>query len=273
MSAVVRMTARLLARGLAGLFGLLLLVALFEAVQAPVADSFGGPAGVQALIDQLPPAFQALARLRPEFIAATGLAGYLSVGFTHPLYATLAAAGTVGFAARGLAGEMERGTIQLALSRPVSRAQVYAARVLGLAVIVVALAVVGPLGLVAGLLLAQPAGEFVYANLLPLAAASGLLFWAMGGLALLASAAASTTGRVIGWGIAVFIIAYFVDYFAGIWTPLAAIEFLSPFDYFDPARALVDGALPVQNVLTLGLVGAAGALAGLVVFVRRDLPT
>lgn len=271
--AVPRMTGRLLARGLAGLLGLLLLVGLFEAVQAPVADSFGGPAGVQAILDRLPPAFQALARARPEFATVSSLAGYLSIGFTHPLYATLAAAAVVGFAARSLAGEMERGTIKLALARPVSRAQVYGSRVLGLLTIVLALAVVGPLGLVVGLLYARPAGEFDYGNLVPLVVASGLLFWAIGGLALLASAAASTTGRVIGWAIAVLIVSYFVDYLAGLWSFLEPVAFLSLFDYFDPARALADGEVPVRNGATLAIVGIVGAVAGLVVFARRDLPT
>jgi len=273
MTVVLRMTGRLLARGLLGLLGILLLIAVFQAVQAPIADSFGGPAGIQSIIDSLPPVFQTLARARPEFATISSLAGYLSVGFTHPLYATLAAAAVVGFAARSLAGEMDRGSIQLALSRPISRSRVYAARVLGLVVIILALAAVGPLGLLAGLRIAQPVGEFDPAHLLPLAAASALLFWAIGGLALLGSAAANTTGRVVGWAIGILIVAYFVDYLAGIWSILEPFAFLSLFDYFDPAAALIDGRLPLRNALTLALVGLAGTIAGLVVFNRRDLPT
>lgn len=273
MTPVLLMIGRLLRRGWAGLFGVLLALVLFELVQAPVAASFGGAGGMQAILDRLPPTLQALARVRPEFIAISGLAGYLSVGFTHPLYVTLAAAALIGFAARSLAGEMERGTIQIALARPVSRARVYGARVIGLFVVVVALAAAGPLGLWAGVVIARPAGELEAGNLLTVAAASGLLFWAIGGLALLGSAAASTTGRVIGWAIAVLIVAYFVDYFAAIWSILEPVEFLSLFDYFDPAQALVNGRLPLQNVATLGIVGTVGVVAGLIVFQRRDLPT
>jgi hypothetical protein len=145
--------------------------------------------------------------------------------------------------------------------------------VLGLVAIVLALAAAGPLGLLAGVAIARPTGEFPAANLLTVAAASGLLFWAIGGLALLGSAAASSTGRVVGWAIAVLIVAYFVDYFAGIWSVLEPVAFLSLFDYFDPAQALVNGRLPRQNAVTLGVVGAVGVVGGLVVFRGRDLPT
>ena len=273
MSVVARMTGRLLGRGLAGFLALLLGVALFELIQAPIADSFGGPAGLASLLESLPPALRALTRARPEFIAISGLAGYLSLSFTHPLYLVLTIATVVGFACRSLAGEMERGTMQLALSRPISRPRVYAARVVGLLVIAVALSVAGPLGLIAGLAYVQPEGDFAYRHLLPTAAATALLFWAIGGLTLLASAAASTAGRAVAWAIAVLVVSYFVDYFAGLWAFLQPLEFLSVFDYYDPSQALVNGALPWASVATLGAVGLAGVVAGLAVFVRRDLPT
>ncbi len=273
MSVTLRMTGRLLGRGLAGFLALLLGVLLFELIQAPVADSLGGPRGLAPILDALPPALRALSRARPELIAISGLAGYLSLGFTHPLYLVLACATIIGFAARSLAGEMERGTIQLALSRPISRSRVYGARVVGLGVIAVALALVGPLGMVLGIWYARPEGEIVYRHFLPVIAGGALLFWAIGGLALLASAAASTSGRVRAWAISGLIASYFVDYFAGIWGFLRPFQFLSVFDYYDPSQALVNGLLPWSDAATLAVVGLVGVLAGQAVFARRDLPT
>ena len=100
-----------------------------------------------------------------------------------------------------------------------------------------------------------------------------LLFWAIGGLTLLGSAAASTAGRALARAIAGLVVSYLVDYFAGIWDFLVPIEFLSIFDYYDPATTLVNGTLVWTNVVVLAAVGMAGVLAGLIVFVRRDLPT
>lgn len=270
---LARMTSRLLGRGLAGLLALLVGVALFELLQAPVVKSFGGAGGITALIESLPPAFQALAKSRPEFSTFAGLAGSLSAGFTHPLYTVMTLAAIVGLASRGLAGEMERGTIQLTLSRPVSRGSVYGSRVIGLVLTGLLLSVAGVVGLVAGLVLARPEGEFVYRHLLVLALATFLLFWAIGGLALLASAAASTSGRVVAWAITFVVVSYFVDYFANIWDFLSPFAILSIFSYYDPAQALTAGEVPWRSVLVLGLVGLAGVAGGLVIFERRDLPT
>ena len=271
-AAVLRMTGRLLRSGLPGLIALLIGIALFEFVQPLVIASFGGARGLDAIMDRIPPALQAFTRTRPEFLALSGLAGYLSLGFSHPLYIVLAGAAVVGFAARTLAGEMERGIIQIPLARPVSRQAVYGSRVLGVAIICALLAVIGPAGMVAGLLYSRPEGEFVYGHLGAMTVSGLALFWAVGGLTLWGSAAASTAGRVVGWAIGLLVLSYFVDYFAGVWAPLQAIVFLSLFDYYEPTEALVSGQVDFSNLLTLTAVGFVAAVAGLVVFTRRDLP-
>ena len=272
MRSVPRMTGRVLRSGLPGLIALLLGIALFEFVQPLVIASFGGAQGLDMIMERLPPALQAFTRTRPEFLALSGLAGYLSLGFTHPLYIVLAGAAVIGFTARSLAGEMDRGIIQIPLSRPISREAVYTSRLLGVGVICTLLAIAGPLGMVVGMLYAQPAGEFAYEHLGAVALNGLALFWAIGGLSLWGSAAASAAGRVVAWAISLLVISYFVDYFAGIWTPLQAIQFLSLFDYYDPTQALVSGRASTTDLATLTIVGAVAAVAGLFIFTRRDLP-
>lgn len=272
MRIVAILARRSLARDLVGLAALLLGVLLFEAVQAPVVDAIGGSAGISSLMERLPPAFRALARTRPEFLTASSLAGYLSLGFSHPLYLVLATAAVVGFAARALAGEMDRGTIQIALARAVSRRQVFVSRLVGVVLVALLVTVFGTLGLLAGYVYSRPVGEFAFANLLPLGAATFALLWAVGGLALLGSAFASSAGRVIGWGLGVFVVMYFVDSFASIWSLVKPLEPLSLLTYYDPALALVAGVAPTANLLVLGTVGLTATVAGSMVFARRDLP-
>jgi ABC-2 type transport system permease protein len=272
MSAVPRMTGRVLRNGLPGLIALLLGIILFEFIQPVVIASFGGAAGLNAIMERIPPALQAFARTRPEFLALSGLEGYLALGFTHPLYLVLAGAAIVGFAARSLAGEMDRGIIQITLSRPISRPAVYGSRVIGVAVICFALAVAGPLGMFAGIVYAEP-GEMALANFRAVGLTSLALFWAIGGLSLLGSAVANGTGRVVGWAIGILVVSYFVDYFAGIWAPLERWTFLSLFDYYNPSQALVTGQSDARNLAILAIVGAVASFAGLAVFTRRDLPS
>ncbi|MFN8591549.1 MAG: ABC transporter permease subunit [Thermomicrobiales bacterium] len=266
------MTARALRQGLPGLIALLLGIAIFEFIQPVVIASFGGAAGLNAIMERIPPALQAFARTRPEFLALSGLAGYLSLGFTHPLYLVLAGAAVVGFSARSLAGEMDRGSIQLPLSRPISRGAVYGSRVAGVILICLLLCLAGPLGMIAGLSYAQP-GTMEIAHFFAVAVAGLALFWSIGGLSLLFSATASSSGRVIGWAIGVLVISYFIDYFAGVWKPLQRWTVLSLFNYYEPSKALVSGEINIADIATLALVGLVTMIAGLVVFVRRDFPS
>jgi ABC-type transport system involved in multi-copper enzyme maturation permease subunit len=272
MRAVAHMTGRVLRSGLPGLVALLVGIVIFEFVQPVVIASFGGARGLDAILERIPPALQAVTRTRPEFLALSGLAGYLSLGFTHPLYIILAGAAVIGFAARSLAGEMDRGIIQIPLARPVSRPALYASRVVGIMIICTLLALAGPVGMMAGMLYARPEGDFAFANLGAVALTGLALFWAIGSITLWGSAAANTAGRVIAWAMSLLVVSYFVDYFAGIWTPLQAIAFLSIFEYYEPTRALVSGQADLPDVATLSVVGCLASLAGLVTFVRRDLP-
>lgn len=272
MTSVPRMTGRVLRNGLPGLIALLLGIALFEFIQPVVIASFGGAAGLNALMDRIPPALQAFARTRPEFLALSGLAGYLSLGYTHPLYLVLAGAAVVGFAARTLAGEMDRGIVQIALARPISRQALYLSRFAGVALICIGLALVGPLGMIAGIIYSQP-GEVAFVNFRAVALTTLALFWAIGGLSLLGSAVANGAGRVVGWAIGLLVVSYFVDYFAGIWAPLQRWTFLSLFDYYNPSEALVNGTVNGTHLAILAGVGFVAAAAGLIAFTRRDLPS
>ncbi len=273
MTIPFHLTARLLRRDFAGLAALLVLVALILLVNPLIADSIGGGAGLENILDALPPALRAFTQTQPEFIAASGLAGFLSVSFTHPVYLAIASVALVGFAARGLAGEMERGTIQLALARPISRGRVYLSRVYGVIVISLLLSIVGPVGMLIGLAIARPAGEMDRGNFIYAGITTFFLFWAIGGLSLLGSAAADTGGRCVAWATTALVVTYFVDYFASLWDVLEPLEPLSILDYFDPAQALVNGVLTASDLMVLGMTGLVGCVAGLVVFTRRDLPS
>lgn len=268
---ILALTVRGLRSGIWGLVALLVAISVFAFVQPVVIASFGGASALDAIMSRVPPAFQAFARTRPEFLAMTGLPGYLSLGFTHPIYIVMAGAAVISFAARVLAGEMASGAIQLPLSRAVSRHAVYLAAVAGAGVVVALVAVAGPLGMLAGLLYARP-GEFAFGHLWPMTIVCFALLWAIAGISLLFSAAASSTGRVVGWALGLLLMSYFVDYFAGVWEPLRAILFLSLFEYFAPTPTLVNGVADTRSVVILLLTGSIAAGMGLVVFTQRDLP-
>lgn len=271
LQTILALAGRGLRTGRLSLVALVAAIAGFTFVQPVVIASFGGAAALDALISRIPPAFQAFARTRPEFLAMTGLPGYLSLGFTHPIYIVLSGAAVISYAARVLAGEMASGAIQLPLSRPVSRPAVYLANVLGIVVVVALAAAAGPFGMLIGIWYARP-GEFSISHLWPMTILCFALLWAIAGLSLLLSSAANNAGQVVGWALGLLLFSYFVDYFAGVWDPLRAILFLSLFEYFTPTQTLVNGVADARSTGILLLAGSVALAAGLGIFTRRDLP-
>ena len=273
MRLLLRLTSRSLRNGLAGLIALLAGIILFEFAQPLVIASFGGASGLDAIMTRLPPALQVLARARPEFLAMSGLMGYLSLGYTHPLYLVLTCAAVVSYPSRALAGEMERGFVKMALSRSISRTRYFMSRALGVAVIGLLVALSGPLGTILGVSFAGIQDDFEMARIPLLMATSLALVWAVAGIALCASALANSSGQASGWLLAILLVSFFVDYFSSVWQPLQSVVGISIFHYYDPTGALANGQLDERNVVVLGGVGLAASVIGLLAFQRRDLPT
>lgn len=268
---ILRISGRLLRRGLGGTLLLLLGIVLFELVNPVIGTSIGGADVVQGLFDQLPPGMRAITQVQPDFFIKSGFAGFVALGYTHPVFFVLVSSAVVGFGARTLAGEVESGILALTLSRPVSRSEVFLSRVLDLGLLALGLAAAGVLGTWLGILIADAPSTLPARAYAALLGASWLLAWSIGGLVLGASAASSTTGRVVGWATGVLVIFYFIDYFAELWSPLEPFGPFSIFRYYDPVAALVDGRIPLVNAVVLGGVGLVGVVIGLSVFQRRDL--
>lgn len=264
------MTTRLLRRGLAGTLLLLAGAMVFQFVNPFIGESLGGPEGLESLVNQLPPAMQQLAQMSPDFLAITGLAGYLSRGYDHPVYLVLMISAMVAYAGRAIAGEVDSGTLALVLSRPISRTMIYLSRTIALVVLAVGFGIAGPIATRFGLVIAQPVGEIRGDQLVAMAALGVLFVWAIGGLALMVSAMSGSTGRVVGWATGYLVVAYFVDVFASLWSILEPLRPFSLFRYFDTADTMVDGRVPAESILVLGGVGLIAVVVGWLVFRHRD---
>jgi ABC-2 type transport system permease protein len=200
------------------------------------------------------------------------LTGFLSLGFTHPVYHLLVSAVLIWVAARSLAGEMESGQVQVALARPISRRQFYLSRTLAVMLAALWVSIIASLGNIVGIAYAQPDGEMDTWHFVAQIGASWLLALTIGGVALLVSARADRMGQAVGWASGFLIVSYVIDYFATLWAFLKPVQPFSVFDYYDPPIALAHGTIPGMNALVLGGIALICAVAGLLIFERRDLP-
>ncbi|HEY7332287.1 MAG TPA: ABC transporter permease subunit [Candidatus Limnocylindria bacterium] len=198
------------------------------------------------------------------------LPGALTLGLQHPLAIAFVGVFALGSPVTAVAGERERGTLEVLLSRPLSRQRHYT---------VVALAVLLMLALaVAALLIGQVSGAVAVGiadeldlGLLPLVFLNGVLMWgAFASVALAASVSFDRAGPAMGVALGFLLTNYFFEILGSLWD---AAEFLQPyslFHHFDPGQILQGDGDPLDfAVCAVALV--IPAVWALMVYPRRDL--
>ncbi len=198
------------------------------------------------------------------------LGGAVSLGWIHPIGIGLQVLLPIGFGALAIAGERQRGTLEVLLSRPVSRRALY----LSMLVSVLGFALVTTLAATAGTLLGA-AAYGVTADLdlgrLPLLALNTVaLLGALGGVTLAASASFDRVSAPLGIGLAVLLAGYLFDVLGTMWPDAAFLQPWSPFHYLQPIEIL-GGRGDLRDSMVLVAILAVATVYGLWRFPRRDL--
>jgi ABC-2 type transport system permease protein len=242
----------------AGLWGFLL-VALFATSDAQTQSLQNQPANLSA-------AFR-IAGLDP-------LAAWVSLGQVHPLFLLACGLFAIGLGIRSVAGELEAGTLELTLARPIRRPAYLAAHVALLVPGALAVAGAYAVGSVVADRVFDPPGEPLAPGRMAAAAVlAALLVLALGGIALLASAMHSERGRALGWAIGGVVAMYATSFLFPLWDPLRPLARLSLFWYFSPGPTIQRGEVLWGDALVLAAIAAASISAAFWRFARRDLAT
>jgi len=198
------------------------------------------------------------------------LTGSVALGFSHPIAVGLNLVFAVGFCAAAVAGERQRGTLEILLSRPISRRGTYATlAVAGAIFIAVTIA-----GFLAGAALASSLTgrlDDLGVSYLPLLWLNGwLLFGAFGAIALAMSVSFDRLSPALGISLAIVLISYFLEVLGSLWPDAKGLQPYSLFHYLDPKAVLAGQADPADFAI-LAVVMAIAVAAALIVFPRRDL--
>lgn len=198
------------------------------------------------------------------------LDGVIALGAVHPVAISLLAVFPVGWGAAAIAGERQRGTLEVLLARPLSRRTL----ALTLAVAVGMFAVVTTLALYGGNVLGAAAygvaGEIDAGELAWLALNTALLFGALGAIALAASSAFDRLAPAVGIALGVLLLGYTLEILGTLWPDAEFLQPLSPLHYLQPLDILAGDGSPVDLAVLAGLAIAAVAHM-LFWFPRRDL--
>ncbi len=198
------------------------------------------------------------------------LSGSIAVGFIHPIAIALLSVFAIAFPLSGVAGERQRGTLEIVLARPVSRRSYYVT-LLAATAIFIGLAVAAML---VGMLLAATAANVLdqlkLENIPWLWLNGVLLYLAIASVCFAASVSFDRLAPAAGVVLAIVLIAYALEIIGSLWPDADWLQPYSLFHYLQPDLVLRQG-LQVFDTLLLVVVGAAAVVYALVVFPRRDL--
>lgn len=232
--------------------------------------------GFYPAMDQMPDINQMLEMLPKELMAAfvgditdmTSPVGYLNSQIFFLMGPLLLIIFAIGQGSAALAGEEERGTLDLLLANPVSRTRALLEKLAALVAMTLGLGVV--LGLTLALSAPLVKMEINAGRLAEATLSITLLALVFGVLALALGAAAGNRGSSLGVTSALAMGAYLLNAMSAAIKDLAPYRILSPFYYATGADPLANGLNWGHAAVLAGLIALCAAAAW-VTFQRRDL--
>ncbi|HEY7131631.1 MAG TPA: ABC transporter permease subunit [Candidatus Limnocylindrales bacterium] len=198
------------------------------------------------------------------------LGGSIALGYIHPIAIILIGIFAVGFTTSAVAGERQRGTLEVVLARPVSRRVLYVTLLVALLLFLAIILVAAIVGTVIGCSIAGVLDELPIERL-PILWLNGLLLWgAIGAIGLAASVSFDRLTPALGVTMAILIVSYFLEILGSLWPDAAGLQQYSLFHYLS-AREILAGTTDVAGLALLAVVGAIAIGWAVVVFPRRDL--
>ncbi|MHC4244409.1 MAG: hypothetical protein ACYSU4_18540 [Planctomycetota bacterium] len=206
-----------------------------------------------------------------DALQAGNVSGLIAIGYNHPLVLLLYMLFAVGIPTGLLAGEVQKGTMELILSRHVAKIHTYICA--GLITITGMFALV--MVMFIGTIIATNIYDFGEA--IPLytffkaAINGGLLASAVGGIALLA-AACFQRNTAVWLTTAYLVVNYFVSIIAEWWPLMKWLKPTTIFYYVDGGKIFKESTWPISDMCVLLSILIISTLLGGIIWSRRDLP-
>lgn len=219
------------------------------------------------LIDTMPQEF--LAMFGGTEVSFASMGGFFQIEYLGLMWIVLVAAALIMFATRMFAGEIADGTMEFNLAQPVSRVRLAVTRVLLIALYAVTL---GAATFVPMQLFGPRYDVDVSANAFWTLMLFGSVFaLAIGGLAMLASAAMPDAGKAAGV-VSGLVVLFWIADLIGANSPVA--EFFDPVNligHWQPGAIINGESVDPSAWWLYGIVAAVSLLASVAVFSRRDV--
>lgn len=194
----------------------------------------------------------------------------IAIGYRHPFILFLYMFFPVGVPTALLTGEVQKGTMELVLSRPTTKTQVYICAGVLTLVGMFALVIVMFLGTVVATNIYDFGEPIPLALFFRIAINGGLLASAAGAVSLLSAAVFRGRNMAVGAAVAFLVINYFVAIIAEWWPRMRFLKGMTLFHYVGGQQ--ISTRWPIDNMCVLTAILLIAAISGGIIWQRRDLP-
>ena len=206
-----------------------------------------------------------------EVLEVGNLAGLIAIGYQDPFVLLLYMLFAVGVPTALLAGEVQRGTMELILSRQTTKTHIYICAGFITVAGMYALVLVMFTGTVIATMLYDFYQEVPLYFFFKIAIVGGLLASAVGGIALLA-AACFRRGLAVSITVGYLVVNYFVSIIADWWPRMKFLEPATIFNYVDGPAMFDKPGWPIGDICVLLSLLTVSTVLGGIIWSRRDLP-
>ncbi|MHC4072023.1 MAG: hypothetical protein ACYTGS_08345, partial [Planctomycetota bacterium] len=206
-----------------------------------------------------------------EILEVGNVAGLIAIGYQDPFVLLLYMLYAVGVPTALLAGEVQRGTMELILSRQTTKTHIYICAGLITVVGMYALVLIMFTGTVVATRLYDFYQEVPLYSFLKIAIVGGMLASAVGGIALLA-AACFRRGLAVSLTVGYLVVNYFISIIADWWPRMKWLEPVTIFNYVDGPAMFEKAGWPIGDICVLLSLLIVSTVAGGIIWSRRDLP-
>jgi len=206
-----------------------------------------------------------------EILEVANVAGLIAIGYQDPLVLLLYMLFAVGVPTALLAGEIQKGTMELILSRQVAKTHVYICAGLITVVGMYALVMVMFTGTIVATKIYDFYQEVPLDFFFRIAIVGGMLASAVGGIALLA-AACFRRALAVSLTVGFLVVQYFISIISDWWVRMEWMAPVSIFNYVDGAEIFRTQSWPIGDMFVLLSILTISTILGGILWQRRDLP-
>lgn len=221
------------------------------------------------IIQNLPDIVKAM--IGQDILEITTWTSIGAFAYLHPVSLAVLVAFAVMLPSWILVGQIDRGTIELLLSTPLTRKKmVYTAALAGLVggALIIGCMLLGTWVGTQRINMTQP---FNYSRIVTVAVNLYAVYLLIMSISVFFSCITSIRGIAVGWAMAVCVAAYLIHFLAEWWPLVQKIAFLGPLYYFRPIKIASGTYDPTLDIVILTGTGAAFLILSTVWFSRRDI--